>query len=289
MTKKVLVWGKQGFIGSHLPYEGIKERAYPNLEYLRNTLISYRPNVVINTIGYCGIPNIDQCLENKEKTILTNTVLPLMMATECNAMGIKFIHISSGCIYNGSSPHTLITGDMAHPIKTDTGFTEEDFANPPSFYATSKYSCDLAFQSLPNVCALRIRMPVSSQASPRNLITKLRGYQNIINAANSMTMVSDLVRCISWCIDHHKTGIYNVVNPEPLTAVNIMNEYQKYYPTHQFNIISLKQLSNLTKDGRSNCILDGHKLKNAGFEMTPSKQALELTMKEYAKNMEHNE
>ena len=211
-----------------------------------------------------------------------------MLAEECHKMGIQFIHIASGCIFGGPSPHLRIQGDMANPTKTDTGFTEEDFANPPSFYAQTKYACDLAIEQLPNTCILRIRMPLSSQPSPRNLITKLRGYKNIINTPNSMTFLPDLVRCIDFCIEKHKTGIYNCVSPDPLTAVDLMNEYQKYFPTHQFNIISLTQLSNYIKDGRSNCILDGHKLYSEGFEMMPTQEALHQTMKEYSKNIMEN-
>lgn len=287
MKKNILVWGS-GFVASHLQYEQIKSRAIPDRSIICSILAAYKADVLINTMGYCGEKNIDDCLNNKEKTIYANTILPTMIANECNKMGIQYIHIGSGCIFGGPSPHTLIQGDMANPTKTDTGFTEDDFANPPSFYAETKYAADLAINKLPNTTILRIRMPLSSQFSPRNLISKLRGYPSIIDVENSMTFLSDLVRCIDWSIEKNKTGIYNCVSPKPLTAVKIMNEYQKYFPTTQFNIINLTQLAKLTKDGRSNCILDGHKLQQEGFEMTPTDEALKQTMSAYVKNMEKN-
>jgi dTDP-4-dehydrorhamnose reductase len=284
--KNVVVWGS-GFIASHLDYEHIKSRAVPDPSVIRSILTAYKTDVLINCIGYCGERNIDQCLDNKEKTIYANTVLPIMIANECNKLGIQMIHISSGCIFQGNSPHfssLLVEGAE----KRDDGWQETDFASPPSFYAQTKYACDLAISHLSNVCALRIRMPISDKTDPRNIISKLRGYPSIINEPNSMTFVSDLARCIDWCIDNHKAGIYNVVNEPKLTAVQLMNAYQKYFPTHQFNIISLKQLGQLTKDGRSNCILDGSKLKKEGFSMTPAKEALTTTMASYVKNMGHN-
>ena len=301
--KNILVWGS-GFIASHLPYEQIRARATLDPAEIRAILTAYKTDVLINCIGYCGQKNIDDCLTNKEKTIMANTVLPTILATECDKLGIHMIHIGSGCIYAGKSPHEYCTEcdvsyaegcfhqgrdkryAQAEGWIIDTGFKETDMANPVSFYSETKYACDLAINQLPATCVLRIRMPISSQNNPRNFISKIRGYKQLINIPNSITFTDDLVKCIQWCADNHKTGIYNVVNPEPLTAVQAMSQYQKHFPTHQFNIITEQQLNAITTSKRSNCILDGSKLKKEGFVMTPTPEALTKTMKEYVKNVQ---
>jgi dTDP-4-dehydrorhamnose reductase len=287
---KIMTVGN-GFIASHLPYDKITARLGNCAFNICNMLEDEKPDVLVNCIGFCGVPNIDQCEIEKEKTLNANTVVPILLAQACNNMGIHMVHIASGCIYCGKSPNYIPYEFSASgksedykPYTMDPGWKETDIANPASYYAQTKYACDLAIAPYDNVSTLRIRMPISPKPSPRGLIAKLRGYKSVIDIPNSMTMVSDLVRCIDWVIQGRKTGIYNVVNPEPITAAQIMQEYQKHVSSHQFEIISGEQLDQITKAKRSNCILDGSKLKNAGFTMTPSQQALEECMKVYIKN-----
>jgi hypothetical protein len=64
-----------------------------------------------------------------------------------------------------------------------------------------------------------------------------------------------------------------------------MREYQKYVPSHTFEIISGAELDTITSAKRSNCITDSSKLSNAGFSMTPSEDALQKCMMEYIKNI----
>lgn len=300
---KVLTLGN-GFIADHLPYEKYTKKLPidSGLTFEERVIDKYRPDVVINCIGKTGRPNVDWCEKNKEETVLINTALPIVLADACARHSIRLIQIGSGCIYFGESPHHhYLQGDgsavpdigpattswtFVYPsIKIDDGWREEDFANPISHYSKSKYACDLALNTMKHVCTLRIRMPISDRDNPRNLINKLRGYKQIIDIPNSMTFLSDLTRCVEWAVDKERSGIYHVANPEPLTAAQIMTEYKRYFPKHEFEIINEWQLDNLTLAKRSNCILDTQKLQSAGFTMTPSKEALEKTMAEYSKNV----
>jgi dTDP-4-dehydrorhamnose reductase len=303
---KVLTIGN-GFVADHLPYEKINERLYLDDSFVRFILDHFKPDVLINCIGKTGRPNVDWCETHKEETASANVAIPVMLAQECQKKSIRLIQIGSGCIYFGESPNyhyvqndgspmpeRILNGQagswaqsikILHPLqKIENGWREEDFANPKSFYSKTKYACDLALGGMNLVTTLRIRMPVSVQNNPRNLINKLRGYKQIIDIPNSMTFMKDLTKCIQWAIDKDQTGVFHVVNPEPLTAVQIMKEFQKYVPKHQFEIISEEQLDNLTTAKRSNCILNTDKLSAAGFQMTHSEQALKECMSDYMKN-----
>lgn len=313
---KVLTLGK-GFISDHLPYEKILDYISPHKEDLDYNLSKGKPDVIINCLGKTGRPNIDQCESNKLETYESNVVLPLMIAEWCQHNNVHLINIGSGCIYFGESPNFhYIQGDgspMPDLIKTyslgdpnyqpfltkafirsmtmvlptqkiDDGWKETDFANPQSFYSKTKYAADLILGELPNITTLRIRMPVSEQNTSRNIINKLKNYKQIIDIPNSMTFMTDLVRCIDWAVNNKPNGIFHVVNPQPLTAVQIMKEYQKYVPEHKFEIINEQELDQLTIAKRSNCILSAEKLNKAGFQLTNSEQALENCMKRYFKN-----
>lgn len=292
---KVLTLGA-GFVADHLPYNRLlesRERVYPHeedIDYLLSRNGS--PDVIVNCLGKTGRPNVDWCESNKEETYTSNVVLPLMIADWCNNHDVRMIHIGSGCIYFGESPNTKWVVPQhvanANSITVDYGWKETDFANPKSFYSKTKYSADLILAEIPSVTTLRIRMPISELDTSRNLINKLRGYKQVIDIPNSVTFMSDLVRCIDWAINKDIRGIYHVANPQPLTAARIMKEFQKYVPEHSFDIIDEQQLDQMTVAKRSNCILSTEKLREAGFFMTNTEEALKICMANYVKNMRRN-
>lgn len=274
-----------GFVRDHLNYVPMDIRLENSSKLIKVWLDKYKPDVLINCIGKTGRPNIDWCEANKEIVASTNTSLPILLAEECALKSIHLIQIGSGCIFFGQSPNTTLVKNGLGTSTQDYGWKETDFANPQSFYSKSKYACDLVLGNMKHVTTLRIRMPVSTKNNPRNLINKLRGYNKVIDIPNSMTFMDDLENCIKWVISGSHTGIFHVANPQPITAAQIMREYQKHVPTHSFEIIDEQQLDSLTIAKRSNCILNTDKLKEAGFYMTPSESALEQCMTEYVKNI----
>lgn len=276
---KVLTLGA-GFVADHLPYEIIKEKIPAASGYIDLMLADHKPDVIVNCIGKTGRPNVDWCEKNKEVTAAANVALPILLAEACAKHSIRLIQIGSGCIYFGDSPYK---GEMSGA--KDPGWQETDFANPASFYSKTKYACDLMLGQMSHVTTLRIRMPISTKDNPRNLINKLKGYRQVIDIPNSMTFMDDLARCVEWAIEKNKTGIFHVANPQPITAAQIMREYQKYVPEHEFEVIDERQLDQLTTAKRSNCILSTEKLQSAGFKMTNSEEALTKCMAEYVKNM----
>lgn len=285
---KVITLGG-GFIADHLPYPKITSRITEEqdlYDLMGNGSTFGKPDVVINCIGKTGRPNVDWCEGHRQETYQTNVVLPLMVAQWCEVNGVHMIHIGSGCIYFGQSPHKIYTDvDLGNPslgiIVEDGGWKETDFANPQSYYSKTKYACDLVLGQLSHVSTLRIRMPISELDASRNLINKLRAYSQVIDIPNSMTFMKDLVRCIEWFTWQRLAGIYHVANPGTLTAAQVMREYQKYVPSHTFQTITESELDRLTTAKRSNCILNTDKLEQAGFIMTPAEEALQQCMQNY--------
>jgi 3,5-epimerase/4-reductase len=288
---KVITFGKNGFISNHLPYPIMTDRLEANDSQIRSILEREKPDVVINGVGSCGFPNIDSCEKNKEKTYLANTVIPSILASECNKLDVCMIHLASGCIFYGESPNTVNSPDVKFNkiggslARIDAGWKETDFAHPVSYYSKTKYAADLILGEMSNCTVLRIRMPISSKHSNRNFITKVRKYSHVIDTPNSMTFLDDLVRCVGWTIENNKTGIYHVVNPGLLTAAEVMDEYKKYDPSHEFAVISSSELDKLTLAKRSNCVLNADKLRSEGFIMRDSKEALKSCMADYIRNI----
>lgn len=299
---KAVILGR-GFIATHFFMDPLYTRVgskvrLNNISDIEQVIEEHKPDVIINAIGFCGKPNVDQCEIEKDKTSFANVALPIMLAQATAKHSIHLVHIGSGCIYFGESPnYHYLQGDgspwpdmgystqsftvIVPGIKVDDGWKETDFANPQSFYSKTKYACDLAIGDMSHVTTLRIRMPISEYYDGRNLITKLSNYKQIINIPNSVTFMTDFERCVDWTIQQGKTGIFHITNPDTLTAAQIMREYQKYRPEHYFTTISERELDNLTIAKRSNCILNTDKLTNAGFIMTPAEEALKECMNNY--------
>lgn len=291
MAKKVVVVGN-GFIASHLNYPVLHDRLVTNYRSLADWLDSQNPDVVINCIGYCGGKNIDDCELNKGRTFDTNTVLPMMLAIACEAKDIRVIQIGSGCIYYGKSPNVEKTparkyndfddGGYDSFFVRDSGWREIDAAAPLSTYSKSKYACDLALGTMKNVTTLRIRMPISWKAEPRNLLTKLINYKQVVEEPNSVTFLKDLSRAVDWAVSREVTGTYHVTSPKPVTHSQILNEYKKYVPEHQFTSITPKELDALTNAPRSNCIIDSSKIMSEGFEFVNQEEELKDCVKKFA-------
>jgi UDP-glucose 4,6-dehydratase len=280
---KIITLGK-GFVSDHLPYETILERITPDTAEINKILDKYKPDVLINCLGRTGTPNVDWCESNKEATALANTIIPTMVADACAQKNIHFIHIGSGCIFYGNSPYFYKTEGTDQPT-VDPGWEEGDFANPESYYSKTKFAADLLLGNMSNTSILRVRMPISNKNHQRNLLNKLAKYTKVIDIPNSVTFMSDFINCVDWVALNQKTGIYHVTNPGTVTAAQIMNEYKKYVPSHQFSIINEMELGSLTIAKRSNCLLNSNKLSQAGFHMTPAQDALSICMNDYVKNL----
>ena len=194
---------------------------------------------VINAAGFIGSPNVDECEKQKPLTIMGNVAWPL--ACESYAGAAPVIHISSGCVYQGGP------------------FTEDD---PPNF-AGSFYSYSKVLQQevlkpyLGKSYLLRMRMPFSTDEHPKNLLTKFRQYQTLVDGENSLSRVEDVVKvAIFFAQNLPEPGIYNLTNPGSVTNREIADlmGLKKQWVTQEAFLKTVKA-------PRSFCVLDSAKLQ----------------------------
>ena len=274
---KILIFGK-GFIGSRLteawPEAAISTARIDDKEAVLKDINEFRPDVVVNAAGKTGTPNVDWCETHQAETSRSNTIGPLVLAEACTERGLYLLHLASGCIFYGPSP------DPA-------GWREEDFANPSAFYSRTKYAADLLLSRLPNVGIARLRMPIDHLPSNRNLIDKLAHYPKVIDVANSVTVVDDLISACYQLLQKRAPGIFHVVNPGIMRHRDLLALYREYVdPNHQCEWITDQELvtSGLAKKQRSNCILQSPRLEALGIHLRPIQEALRDTMQKYAQH-----
>jgi UDP-glucose 4,6-dehydratase len=257
-----------------------KDVDYTNMKILDNWLsnnaykktVSHHNISIINCAGYVGKPNVDACEENKSDTVEGNVIFPAMLSQLCTDKGYLYTHISSGCIYGGY----------------EKDFTEEDAPNfdfqNGSFYSGTKALAEkIVKQNVPNSYIFRLRIPFDEFASPRNYLTKLLTYDQLLDARNSLSHRTDFAKYTIDLIEQKVPfGIYNVTNKGSVTTKEVVELMKKHLkPNKEFKFFS--KLDNFMQEitaPRSNCVLDTQKLEQY-IQIRTAQEALEDALSKY--------
>ena len=234
---------------------------------LKTEFNNHEQKWLVNCVGYTGKPNVDACESDKQTCWDLNVTFPTILADFCLQNNIKVINISSGCIYDGPK-----------------NYTEEDDPNfgisngGSSWYSKTKHAAELCLSAYPNVYTLRIRMPICNDFnSSKNYLTKLLKYNNLLQETNSKTVIEDLAHMVNRLINIRTipTGIYNCVNPEPLSTkevTEILDKYGMWNPHWKF--INYEQLKEHITANRSNCVLSVDKSTEYSLQFPSERESL---------------
>lgn len=271
-----LIFGA-GFLGHRLeqalPGSALVKTDITDLPAVRAMLNDHRPAVVINTAAKTGYPNVDWAESHQVETFRVNVIGALQVAEACAEAGAYLLHIGSGCVYYGRCPFR------------ESGWQEEDAANPHAFYTRSKYSADLMLSRLPNVAIARVRLPLDGYPHRRNLITKLAHYTRIVDVENSVTVVDDFIHVMRELIARRAAGIFHVTNPGIMRHRDLLSLYKELVdPHYQCAFITADELveEGLAVKARSNTVLATKRLDDLGIKMRPIDVALRDAMERYA-------
>ncbi|MDO9021173.1 MAG: sugar nucleotide-binding protein [Deltaproteobacteria bacterium] len=273
-----LVFGA-GFLGRRfareLPLATLSTVDITDRDAVAAAIRGARAEVVINAAGKTGRPNVDWCETHRGPTWRSNVLGALELAEACEAAGAHLVHVGSGCVFYGPSP-------------SPGGWREDDPANPISYYSRSKYAADLLLAPLPHVAVVRIRMPVDAAVHPRNLITKLAGYAQVVDVENSVTVVDDLVGVVAALAARRASGVFHATNPGTLRHRDLLALYRQVVdPSHRCELIGEGELvaRGLAAAPRSNCVLASPRLDGLGLAMRPVGVALADVMSRYAADL----
>lgn len=222
--------------------------------------------VVINCAGFTGKPNVDACEkpENKQLCWDLNAMLPTRLGNICKDVGVSYLHISSGCIYNGYDKYYSENDTPNFGLMSDTS----------SFYSKSKHAGEINLESTNYGKIIRIRMPFCSDlTNPRNYIHKIIKYTRLISMENSLTCVTDLCqfiyRYINEKLNNNQFEIFNVVNQGISTSRVITSMLEK----KEAWIFCDEESLNLAAK-RSNTILCTQKIIRLGLQLPEVNQSL---------------
>jgi UDP-glucose 4,6-dehydratase len=200
-----------------------------------------------------------------------NAVLPGIIREVCESLSIPWGHVSSGCIFTGSK-------------EDGGGFQETDApnfcfrTNNSSFYSGTKALGEECLEGGENVYIWRLRIPFNHIDSPRNYLSKLQRYENLLEARNSITHLNEFASvCYQCWTKQVPFGAYNVTNTGSITTrevVALIQDKLKINKRFQFFASEEEFMQKAAKTPRSNCVLDNSKLISSGVHIRSVKEAI---------------
>ena len=278
MKQKILILGK-GYIGRELQNHfkcAISTKKIYSLQDALSVLASKKPDIIINCIGHTGKKNVDDCELKIDKTLHSNTFIPIILAEACLRKKVKLVHICSGCIYH-------------YDYKKDNPIPESKMPDHYDlFYNRTKIYSGIVLENIArhhHVLIVRIRLPLDNKPHPKNILTKLIKYKKIINLPNSVTYLPDFLEALDHLLKRNASGLYNIVNKGALRYPALLDVYRKHVPAFHYSIVKLKNLDLV----RPSLILSTRKLEKSGFNVRPIQKILNECVEQYVKHSARSE
>jgi len=225
------------------------------------------PDVIINCAAKT---NLEYCQENKSEAFYSNTLGVLNLVDICSGYGIKLVHISSGCLFDGND---FLSEENTHHT-------------PAVWYTWTKSWADKIIENYgyENYLILRPRQLISKTPHPTNMITKFSkmGKIGAIREDNSLTCIEDFSEMIDHLITKEETGIFNCSNTGTVTPYDIACRIRDTIsPNLEVYEQSYESLLNNLPNRRVNTILSCDKLIETGYNPRSASDALEWCLKNY--------
>ena len=283
---KWLIFGHNGWIGQQvvkiLQQEnetviGAVSRADNEIS-VEKEILDTKPDRIISLIGRTygpGFTTIDY-LEQKGKlveNVRDNLYGPMVLAFLSQKYNIHLTYLGTGCIFAGGYDNGGYTED-----------SKPDFFG--SGYSTVKGFTDRMMHFFEDsVLTARIRMPIISDNSSRNFITKITTYEKVCSIPNSMTVLPELLPIMIDMAKNKITGRVNLTNPGLITHNEILEMYKEIVdPTFTWKNFTQEEQDKILLAGRSNNLLNTDKLQKLYPNVLPIKQSVRNVLLKMAEN-----
>lgn len=224
--------------------------------------------VVVNTAAKISL---EWCEENKMEAYRVNTLGALTIADVCHRLGLKLVHISSGCIFDGN--HVL--------------FREDDAPRPAAWYSRTKAWADDAIvnHGLKDYLILRPRQMISPVPNDTNMLTKFLKKKELacIDEPNSVTCIEDFKEMMEHLIKVQANGIFNCANTGLVSPYAIAQALKAIDPTLSVSKVAYEDYLKTISVKRVNTVQDLTKLISTGYVPRSGQEALDWCVRNYGK------
>lgn len=182
-----------------------------NINEFESITDDFKPEAVINCIGILNKTAED----NKPLAVLVNSYLPHYVDEVCIKKGIKFVHVSTDCVFDGKSGE----------------YTESSFKDTTSFYGQSK-----ALGELNNESNLTLRTSIVGPDVNENGIGLFQWFMNQGKETNGFDKVIwtgittlEFAKCMEKAIENNLSGLRHAVNNETIDKYSLISLFKKHF------------------------------------------------------------
>src|SRR5215207_1711256 len=224
---KLLITGASGLLGINLAMEAMREHEiigvdrgklksapFPVIKAdllqrnaIDSVLDSTQPDWLINC---AALANLEECEEYPDRAKILNTDMPAELASACANRNIRFVHLSTDSVFDGTKEGI---------------YTEEDEPGPPGVYSKTKLDGEGAVMDAnPNAIIARVNFYGWSLSGKRSLG---EFFVNNLSEGRNVNGFTDVIFCPMW-VNHlaqtliamlkkDLSGLYHVVGAQAMS------------------------------------------------------------------------
>jgi dTDP-4-dehydrorhamnose reductase len=268
---KLLITGASGLLGINLALEAMREHEvigidrgklksapFPvkktnffNTNAFEPMLDSTQPDWVINC---AALANLEECEKFPNQAKILNINLPRELATTCAKRNIKFIHLSTDAVFDGTK---------------EGAYSEEDTPNPQGVYSQTKLDGEYAvLEANPQAIIARVNFFGWSLGGRRSLG---EFFVNNLSEGRNVNGFTDVIFCPMWVnhlsqtliemLEKNLHGLYHVVGAQAMNKYQFGVEVARKFGLRESLIVPQSvEKSGLTAKRSHNLWLSVHKL-----------------------------
>ncbi len=268
---RILITGASGLLGINLAMEAKREHEVVGVDRgklksapfqvlkadilktdeIDSILEATNPDWLINC---AALANLEMCEADPVQARNLNTDLPGEVATACAKRNIRFIHISTDSVFDGTKEGI---------------YSEEDQPSPPGVYSQTKLDGERAVEQVdPRAIIARVNFYGWSLGAKRSLG---EFFVNNLSEGKNVNGFTDVVFCPMWVnhlsctlvemLEKNLSGLYHVVGAQAMSKYQFGVEIARRFGLRE-SLISEQSVerSSLTAPRSHNLWLSVHKL-----------------------------
>jgi dTDP-4-dehydrorhamnose reductase len=268
---KLLITGASGLLGINLAMETMREHEVSGIDRgklksapfrvlkadilktneIDSVLDSVQPDWCINC---AALANLETCEEDPAQAKILNADLPGELANACARRNIRFVHLSTDSVFDGTK---------------EGMYTEDDEPNPQGVYSQTKLDGELGVQEAnPNAIIARVNFYGWSLGGRRSLG---EFFVNNLGEGRNVNGFTDVIFCPMWVshlsrllvamLENNLHGLYHVVGAQAMSKYQFGVEVARRFGLRE-SLISAQsvEMSSLTARRSHNLWLSIHKL-----------------------------
>lgn len=217
---------KEGYVYQEMDIE--------NKAQVAEVLEMYKPNVVIHT---AAMTQVDDCEFEKESCVSLNIKAVKTLAELSTEMGFHLVHLSTDFIFDGTKPM----------------YTEEDEANPLSYYGWSKLEAEkMVIENAKSWSILRTVLVYGQVADMSRSNIILWAYNTlkdkkvakvVFDQFRTPTLAEDLAQGCFLAASQKAQGIYNIAGEDYLNIYELVENVAGMF---NFSMENIEKVSSTT-------------------------------------------